>query len=78
MAKDLYSSPLFRQCREFAERTCDRWHILSAKYNFLDPETRIGYYENTLYKMPAREREEWARRVYAQLQRAIRPDDEGL
>jgi hypothetical protein len=29
-ARDLYVSPLFRGRREYVERSCDRWFILSA------------------------------------------------
>ena len=75
-AKDLYSSALFRKCREFAERYSDRWYVLSAKHHLLNPETVIDHYESTLYDMPSGEREEWARRVYDLLPGRIRPDDE--
>jgi hypothetical protein len=30
-ARELYSSPLFRGRRDWVERTCDRWFVLSAK-----------------------------------------------
>ena len=43
-AKDAYVSPYFRKNRAYAERFADQWMILSAKYGFLDPDTKIRNY----------------------------------
>lgn len=43
-AKDAYVSGYFQNNRSYAERFGRRWLILSAKYGFLDPETRIRNY----------------------------------
>ena len=37
MAKDLYTSPLFKLRRAYAERFCDEWWIQSAKYHIIHP-----------------------------------------
>ncbi len=57
-------------------RNFDRWFILSAKYRLVDPETYIDPYGKTLNKMYARERAEWANKVYEQLVQKTSPDDE--
>lgn len=48
-AKDLYTGPLFRAGRAYAEE-CDEWRILSAKYGVLDPELVIEPYDKKLSK----------------------------
>lgn len=37
MARDAYTSSLFRLSRRYAERSGDRWVIVSAKYGLLNP-----------------------------------------
>ena len=69
-AKDLYSSALFRYMRAYAEAHADRWFILSAKHGLVDPEATLVYYEQTLNKMSAHWRREWAQRVYQQMDEA--------
>jgi len=44
-AKDAYVSGYFQNNRAYAERFGKRWLILSAKYGFLEPETRIRDYD---------------------------------
>ena len=44
-AKDAYASGYFQNNRAYAERFGKRWLILSAKYGFLEPETRIRDYD---------------------------------
>ncbi|MDE3042579.1 MAG: hypothetical protein KGJ82_18685 [Nitrospirota bacterium] len=46
-AKDAYVSPYFKKNRAYAERFADQWVILSAKYGFLEPDTRIQNYNVT-------------------------------
>ncbi len=43
-AKEAYTSGYFQKNRAYAERFADRWLILSAKYGFLNPDTRIHNY----------------------------------
>ena len=66
-AKDLYTSPLFRYMRAYAERHADRWFILSARYGLVDPEKAINSYEQTLNGTAVAERREWAGKVKKQM-----------
>lgn len=36
-ARELYVSSLFKKASAFAERSCDRWYVLSAKHGLLHP-----------------------------------------
>jgi hypothetical protein len=58
-AEDLYSSPLFRMSRSYAERNAHRWFILSAKHGLLHPETITSPYDTTLNGMALAGRREW-------------------
>lgn len=66
-AAELYVSPLFRLRREYVERRCDKWLILSALHGVLDPTTVIEPYDVTLTRMGVRERRAWSREVRADL-----------
>jgi hypothetical protein len=48
-AKEAYISGYFRKNKAYAERFADRWFILSAKYGFLDPVTKISNYNVSFY-----------------------------
>jgi cytoplasmic iron level regulating protein YaaA (DUF328/UPF0246 family) len=74
-ARELYTSPLFRGLRDYAEATTDAWYILSAKYGILSPDDVVAPYELTLNRMLKSEREAWARRVQDQIVDLIAPDD---
>ncbi len=67
LAKNMYTSPLFKKSREWAERNCDAWYVLSAKYHLLSPLAIIKGYDRTLSKMDKRARERWALTVYEQM-----------
>src|SRR5437868_1817333 len=66
-AKDLYSSPLFRMSRRYAESNADRWFILSAEHGLLDPKTITHPYDTTLNSMGAMDRRTWVNGVIAQM-----------
>lgn len=73
-AADLYmASDLFRKARAYAERVAPRWAILSARYGLVDPGQLVATYEDSLTKMPARQRDAWARHVAGELARAFGP-----
>jgi len=74
-ARDLYDSALFAKSREFVERYCDFWFILSAKYGLIEPTAVIEPYEETLNTKSRRERDEWAEEVWAMLCQQLKPDD---
>ena len=67
-AKDLYTSALFRKSRRWAERHCDDYYILSAKYGLLDKDQCIAPYDCTLNQMTAQERRQWSAEVQTQIE----------
>jgi len=74
-AADLYQSTWFKKARLYAERTGDRWYILSAKYYLLRPDQVIEPYEKTLLKMPKLARIEWGRKVAGSIVRETNTAD---
>ncbi len=75
-AKDLYGSALFTKSREFVERRCDSWFILSAKYGLVEPSEVVEPYDETLNTKTRMERDEWAEGVWRSLRERLRPDDQ--
>jgi hypothetical protein len=51
-ARDLYTSQLFRKAAAYADATCDRWYILSAKHGLLAPEDVVEPYDERLPRNP--------------------------
>ena len=74
-AADLYDSPLFGLARQFAEKRCDRWFILSAKHHLLRPDILVEPYDLTLNNMGVAERRQWAEFVYQELKKVLKPRD---
>ena len=68
-AKDLYSSPLWRYRRAYAESLGVPWYILSALHGLLDPDRPIDAYELALTDFRAKARRAWSARVLAELKR---------
>jgi hypothetical protein len=66
-ARDLYTSPLFRAMRRYAESNADAWYVLSAEHGLVGPDRSLEPYERSLNTMPSAERLDWARRVQNQL-----------
>jgi hypothetical protein len=64
-AWNLYTSPLFRKTRQFAQYLREPWAILSAKHGLLLPDEVIERYDVTLNEMSAAERRAWGQRVLA-------------
>jgi Family of unknown function (DUF6884) len=62
-AGDLYTSPLFRSFRRYAEANADVWYVLSAEHGLLHPDQIVATYERTLNAMRKSDRLAWARRV---------------
>ena len=69
-AQDLYTSPLFRKSRAYAESTGIAWFVLSAKHGLVGPEAVLEPYDVTLSRTSRDYRREWARRVLRQLDEA--------
>lgn len=74
-AEVLYRGALFRKAREYAEARGDSWHIMSARHFLLSPGDVIEPYDQTLSRMSAPERREWAARVLAQLMPLVSAGD---
>ena len=77
-ARDLYTSPLFRGMRRYAEAHAESWYVLSAEHGLVAPTAVIAPYERTLNRMPASERAAWAAAVCARLADVVAPGDEVL
>jgi hypothetical protein len=75
IARDLYTSPLFRYARSVAERDYDRWFILSAKHGLLSPQIEVAPYDETLITQNADQRKRWSERVLKQLRQELKPTD---
>ena len=71
MAKGLYTSPLWRCRRAYAESLGCPWYILSAKHGLLDPDKRIDPYDLALKGLPAKARRIWSARVLDDLKTAV-------
>lgn len=71
----LYDSPLFAKARQYVEKLCDRWYILSAKYGLITPHQIIEPYEETLKTKPRMAREGWAIKVWEQLRPLLTQGD---
>jgi hypothetical protein len=49
-AKDAYTSPYFQKNKAYAQKIGDHWMVLSAKYGFLEPDTKIEKYNVSFKK----------------------------
>ncbi len=74
-AKDLYDSTLFAKSREYVEKHCDSWFILSAKYGLVKPTDVIEPYEESLNTKTQLERVKWADRIWDLLLLHLNPTD---
>ncbi len=70
-AKDLYSSPLWRCRRAYAESLGRPWYILSAQHGLLDPDKHIDPYDLALRDLAAEARWTWSARVLEELKSRI-------
>lgn len=73
-ARDLYTSPLFRFRRRYAElHAPDRWAILSAQHGLVQPDEEVAPYNFRLDELRPRERQSWAIQVTNALTRRLGP-----
>lgn len=66
-ACDIYTGTLFRLAYEYAERTADDVHILSALHGLLPPFQEIESYELPMNRMLIHEQKEWGNSVVSDL-----------
>jgi hypothetical protein len=67
-AADLFTSPLFRSRRTYAQRSRRRWYVLSSAYGLLHPDAEIAPYDLPMARQPVAERRAWAEGVVAALE----------
>ena len=72
-AKDLYTSPLFRKERAYAEQAGVPWFILSAEHGLVAPDDWLAPYERYLPDTPPAFRSAWAAWVAARLELLVGP-----
>ena len=70
-ARDLYTSPLFRKARAYAERSGAPWFVLSAEHGLVRPTTELEPYDLRLGSTSAAYRREWADRVLRALSEEV-------
>ncbi len=68
LARELYTSQLFRRRRAYAESLATPWYILSAKYGLVEPDRVIDSYDLSLKDLPAHERRAWSEKVFRDLE----------
>lgn len=74
-ARDLYMSAWFRKASDYAAREADEWFILSAKHGLVSPERVIAPYDETLKRISATARRDWATSVMEALVQRLDPSD---
>jgi len=72
-ARDLYTSPLFRKGRAYAETSGVPWFVLSAQHGLVAPGTVIAPYDLSLAATPSAYRGEWASAMLDQLRAEVGP-----
>ncbi len=66
-AKDLYTSPLFRKGRHYAEDAGVPWFVLSAEHGLVMPEELLAPYDRRLARSDRSYRQAWGARVVDRL-----------
>lgn len=68
-AKDIYTGNTFRISKNIGlERfNCEDWHILSAKFNLLDKDDEIAYYDVYLAKQSSGYKKAWVQSIITKL-----------
>lgn len=73
-ARHLYQSELFQLSLAYAEATCDRVFLLSAKHGVIHPDEQLKPYEFTIDKLTAVERLLWASDAIRKVRDVASPD----
>lgn len=73
-AQDLYTSPVFRATRQYAERFADDWFVLSAEYGLVHHAQVIAPYNRILTSLTRVERQAWTDDIIRQSTAAIPKD----
>jgi hypothetical protein len=70
-AEDIYIGNTFRISKRIGlnKFNCDDWHILSAKFNLLEKDDEISYYDVYLARQSAAYKKSWAQSVISKLKK---------
>lgn len=70
-AEDIYTGNTFRISKRIGlnKFNCDDWHILSAKFNLLEKDDEISYYDVYLARQSAAYKKSWAQSVISKLKK---------
>jgi hypothetical protein len=66
-ARDLYTSTLFKESLKWAEARCDVVYVISDKHALLPLDQQVEEYEVDMGSFTKEERDDWSRRVRADL-----------
>ena len=68
-AQDIYQGNTFKISKTIGLKkfNCDDWHILSAKYDLLDKDDKISYYDKYLGHQSSSYKKEWTQKVLQKL-----------
>lgn len=72
-ARELYTSPLFRKERSYAEQAGVPWFVLSAEHGLVAPGEVLAPYDLRLSKTPRDYRRAWGARVVERLGEVVGP-----
>lgn len=75
LGRNLYISPLFVNASAYAEKISDDWFIISAKYGLVRPSDLLEPYDVTLKDLTARQRRDWAERVFSDIKLLLKTTD---
>ena len=70
-ARELYTGPLFRRARAYAEQSGAPWFILSAEHGVLRGEAIVEPYDCAQGDQSARARQQWALLTVCQLEELV-------
>ena len=68
-ARLLYTGSLTCMSIKWAQRNCNRWFILSAKYGLLDPEDDVTTYDTKITDLNEEQRYKWGTKVILKLRK---------
>ncbi len=66
-ARDLYTSPLFKFSRQYAERVGDEWAIVSALHGLVLPDAMVAPYDCMFKDLDRSSKQSWGWRVHQSL-----------
>jgi len=75
-ASEIYTSNLFKKSFAYAKKISHKIIILSAKYGAINPDEIITDYDLTLNTFSEKEKKIWAFKVYQNISKFIKSEDE--